>query len=101
LAEHVREVSIHIEVIEPRGLYDGIQRRRVLAAAQAAKEQITLAADRHRPQRAFQVVRELAAAVVEEPRECGAAVQGVADRLGQLRSTTPNSRADSGAVTLR
>jgi hypothetical protein len=59
-----------------------------VAASQTSKEQVVLSADRHRPNRAFQVARvELDAAVFEESREFGLSARGVRDRLGHVLRT--------------
>ena len=83
--EHVAQIGFGIEAIELRGAEQRVDRRGAFAAGIGTGEEIVLAPERDRAQRAFGgVVVDLDATVLAVARERTPARERVADRAGEL-----------------
>jgi len=82
--EHVAEIGIGLDAIEPGRGDEGRDHRPAAPAAVGPSEEMVLACEGHGPDRPFdRIVVELDAAIVEEAAERGPPGQRIADRVRQ------------------
>ena len=83
--QHVTQAGVGFDVVELAGRDQRAGDSPAMPAAVAAGEQVVLAAERHRPGRAFDRIGvELNATIMQESRQPLPARERVADRFGSV-----------------